>query len=224
MEIFKSIIIYNIYSLLIVGNISSQIIGDELNMGKTESFTGNVNIIGLTPILLVNKVHKIKSPMVEQVFLIHEDGRLISYASLKRDDQQDEDIVSSMLTAVKDLLTVVFVKKEVKGDIGPYKFELGERNVILRMGEHFYIAIVIKGKDNKSLLDKFDSIVMDIQDRYGDVLDNWSGGMEDVEGVNEIIMKLLPLEELSEEERETIKDKGLLKKMMDMWSYLMDDE
>jgi len=165
-----------------------------------------------------------KSPLVEQVFLIQKDGRLISYASLKRDDNQDEDIVSSMLTAVKDLLTVVFVKEEAKGDVGPYKFELGERNVILKMGKHFYIAIVIKGKDNKSLLDKFDSIVMDIQKRYGDVLDNWSGEMEDIEGVNEIIMKLLPLEELSEAERETIKDKGLLKKVMDMWSYLMEED
>ena len=165
-----------------------------------------------------------KNPTVEQVFLIQKDGRLISYASLKKDDNQDEDIVSSMLTAVKDLLTVVFVKEEAKGDVGPYKFELGERNVILKMGKHFYIAIVIKGKENKSLIDKFDSIVMDIQDRYGDVLDNWSGELKDNEEVNEIIMKLLPLEELSEAERETIKDKGFLKKVMDMWSYLMEND
>lgn len=224
MEIFRSIVIYKIYRLFIIGHVSTQIIDDVLNMGKTQSLTGNMNIISFTSILLVNIMHKMKSPIVEQVFLIHEDGRLISYASLKRDDHQDEDVVSSMLTAVKDLLTVVFVKKEAKGDVGPYKFELGERNVILRMGKQFYIAIVIKGNDNKPLLDKFDSIVMDIQERYGDVFDNWDGGSKDVEGVNEIIMKLLPLEELSEAEREKIKDKGLLKKVVEMWSYLMEDD
>jgi hypothetical protein len=161
---------------------------------------------------------------VEQVFLIYEDGRLISYVSLKKDDYQDEDIVSGMLTAVKDLLTVVFVKKEAKGDVGPYKFELGERNVILRMGKQFYIAIVIKGKENKALIDKFDSIVRDIQERYGDVFYNWSGEMKDVEGVDEIIMKLLPLEELSEAERETVKDKGLLKTVFEIWSSIMNDD
>jgi hypothetical protein len=48
--------------------------------------------------------------------------------------------------------------------------------------------------------------------------------MEDIEGVNEIIVKLLPLEELSETERETIKDKGLLKKVVEMWSYLMEED
>jgi hypothetical protein len=155
-----------------------------------------------------------KSPIVEQVFLIYEDGRLISYVSLKKDDYQDEDIVSGMF----------FVKKEAKGDVGPYKFDLGERNVILRMGKQFYIAIIIKGKENKALLDKFDSIVRDTQERYGDVFDNWSGEMKDVEGVNEIIMKLLPLEELSEAERETVKDKGLLKKVFEIWSSIMNDD
>ena len=192
-----------------LGYVSIQIIGVVLIVDKTNSSKRNKNLISLTPILLVNIMHKMKSPIVEQVFLIHEDGRLISYVSLKRDEDQDEEIVSGMLTAVKDLLTVVFVKKEAKGDVGPYKFELGERNVILRMGKHFYIAIVIKGKENKPLLDKFDSIVREIQERYGDVLYNWTGEMKDSEGVDEIIMKLLPLEELSEAERESIKDKGL---------------
>jgi hypothetical protein len=193
-------------------------------MRKIQSISGRLNIINIIPILLINLMNKNNNPIVEQVFLIHKDGRLISYASLKRDDQQDEDIVSGMLTAVKDLLTAVFVKEEPKGDVGPYKFELGEMNVILKMGTHFYIAIVIKGKENEPLLDKFDSIVLDIQKSYGDVLNNWSGEMEDIEGVNEIIVKLLPLEELSETERETIKDKGLLKKVVEMWSYLMEED
>jgi hypothetical protein len=169
-------------------------------------------------------MNKKKNPMVEQVFLIHKDGRLISYTSIKRYDDHDEDIVSSMLTAVKDILTVIFAKKEVKGDVGHYKFELGEMNVILKMGKHFYIAIVVNGKENKTLLDRFDSVVDDIQEKYGDVINNWTGEMKDVEGVNEIIMTLLPLEELSESDRETIKDKGLFKKVVEIWTYLMEED
>jgi hypothetical protein len=192
-------------------------------MGKIRSLKGNANIVGLTSLLHINGMHKLKSPIVEQVFLIQEDGRLISYASLNIDENQDEEIVSGMLTAVKNLLTVVFVKKDANEDVGPFKFELGERNVILKMGKHFYIAIVIKGKENDPLLERFDSVVHDIQKIYGDVLYNWSGETKEVEGVNEIIMKLLPLEDLTEEERETIQDKGLFKKVMDMWSYLIED-
>ncbi|UCG69806.1 MAG: hypothetical protein JSV09_01935 [Thermoplasmata archaeon] len=159
-----------------------------LTSEETGSFTGNIALTYLIPILLANLIHKKNRTIVEEVFVIHEDGRLISYATLKVDDPQDEDIVSGLLTAVKDLLTVVFVKKEAKGDVGPYKFELGDRNIILRMGKEFYIAIVFKGKEDKALLDRFDSVMLDIQKRYGDVIDSWSGKMEDVEGVNEIIM------------------------------------
>lgn len=210
--------------MFVLGYVCTQIIGDVLNMGKKQSFAGSMDIVSLTPILLVNIMHKFKTPIVEQVFLILEDGRLISYAALKMDDSQDEDIVSGMLTAVKNLLTEVFLKKEVKGKGGLYKFQLGERNVILRMEKQFYIAIVIKGEENKALLDKSEAIVREIQERYGDVLYNWTGEMKDVEGVDEIIMRMLPLEELSETEKETIKDKGLLKKVVEMWSYLMNED
>ena len=166
---------------------------------------------------------KEKKPVVEQVFLIHKDGCLISYASLERGNHLDVDIVSSMLTAVKDFLSIAFVRKEAIGDVGLYKFELGERNVILRMGKYFYIALVINGEGNKALLDKSEAIVLDIQERYSDVFYNWSGALKDFEGANEIIMKLLPLEELSEAERGTIKDKGLLKKVFELWSMMNED-
>ena len=199
------------------------IIGDVLIVNKTQSFTGNVNIIGLTPILLVNIMHKMKSPIVEQVFLSHKDGRLISYASIRDDYHQDEELVSGMLTAVKDLLTVVFAQKEAGADLGPFRFAMGEMNVILRTGRHFYMTTVIRGEEDKAISDKSEAVVKTIQERYGDIFYNWLGEMKSVEGVQEIITQLLPLEELSEAERETIKNKGLLKKVFELWSMMYDD-
>jgi hypothetical protein len=193
-------------------------------MGKKHSFSGYGKIITFLSILLVNFKYKGKNPKVEQVFLIHRDGRLISYATIKKEENLDEDIISSMLTAVKNLLTIVFVKKDSNENMMLYRFELGEMNIILKMREYFHIAIVIKGKEDRSLLDKFDTVVQNIEDRYGEVLGNWSGEMKDVDGVNEIILKLLPLEELSEEERESIKDKGILKRAVEIWNYLMEED
>ena len=128
-----------------------------------------------------------------------------------------------MFTAIKDLLTVVFAQKEAGADLRSYKFELGERNVLLRMGKYFYIAIVINGEENKAIYDKSEAIVQDIQERYGDVFSDWRGEMKNVEGADEIITRLLSLEELSEAERETIKNKGLLKKVFKLWSMMYDD-
>jgi hypothetical protein len=96
--------------------------------------------------------------------------------------------------------------------------------MILKTGGYFYMVVVVKGKEDTNLLDKIDSIIMDIQNKYGNVIDTWAGEMNDVEGINEIIIELLPLEELSEEERENIKDRGLLKKAIEVWDYLMEED
>jgi hypothetical protein len=60
------------------------------------------------PILYTNVIPKIKIPIVEQVFLIYRDGRLISYASINTDEHFDEDIVGGMLTAVMKLISYTF--------------------------------------------------------------------------------------------------------------------
>jgi hypothetical protein len=164
-------------------------------------------------------MHKKKSPVVEQVFLIYKDGRLISYASLKEDEHFDEDIVGSMLTAVVNLVLYAFGKmEEGKANIGEYKFGFGERRLILEMGEHFFIAMVILGTENKSMFAKAEAIVRDIEERYESVVGNWAGDLDDFTGVDEIIVTLLSLEDLSELERMAIWKEGIRDKVFELWS------
>ena len=198
-----------------------QIIGDSLTLSLIKSSRGDLIINCLIPILLVNVLHKRKSPVVEQVYLIYEDGRLISYASIKEDECVDEDLVSGMLTAVKSLFYEVFAKKEEgQEDIDLYKFEFGERMIILETGKHFFIAIVLLGRENKSLLSKSRAIIQDIEERYGSALVKWGGDFNDFRGMDEIILTLLPLDKLSEAEKKTIKEKGMKKKIFDFWSKM----
>ena len=190
-------------------------------MDVTKSYKGNMTLYRLIPILFVNVMHKKKSPVVEQVFLIYEDGRLISYASLKEDECLDEDLVGGMLTAVKSLFFEVFAKKEEgQEDIDLYRFEFGERMIILETGKHFFIAIVLLGRENKSLLSKSEAIVRDIEEKYGSVLGEWEGFGDDFKGVDEIILTLLPLDKLSETERKEIGDEGKKMKVIELWSKI----
>jgi hypothetical protein len=166
-------------------------------------------------------IHRKKSPVVEQVFLIYKDGRLISYASLKGEECIDEDIVGGMLTAVMNLILFAFEKKKGgKEDIGLYKFEFGGRRLILETGKHFFIAIVLLGLENKSLLTKSEVIVRDIEEKYGPVLGEWCGDMNDFRGVDEIIITLLPLEDLSKAERKAIAEEENRKKIFELWSKI----
>jgi hypothetical protein len=172
-------------------------------------------------VLTFDIMTKKKEPLVEQVFLIYRDGRLISHASLGREKEIDTDILGGMLTAVMNLLNTVLSKNETDANvIEYYKFEMGERKIILDMGNHFFITIVFLGIENDSLRSKIKGVVRDIERKYEEVLGSWSGKMKDFDGAYEIILTLLPLEELPEEEKEVIKERGISKTVIDTWSKI----
>jgi hypothetical protein len=170
-------------------------------------------------------------PFVEEVFFISENGRLISHATVKTDEEVDEDILSGMLTGVKDLITDAFVRDESKRDTkGLHKLEFGDSNIMLEKGDHFFIAIVFKGIENRKMLKKIKNVITVIQNRYGNVLASWDGDMDSFEGADRIIATLLSTEALTKEEKDKIEETDLEKeeKIIEKWSAQMmesvDDE
>lgn len=158
-------------------------------------------------------------PLVEQVFLIYDDGRLIAYVSLGKEKKIDRDILGGMLTGVMNLFSTAFVNKEA-GDkeIEKYKFELGERSIILDMGNHFFLAIVLMGREDEELRLKAKGVVRDIEREFGSALEDWRGEMKEFEGAEDYIMALLPIEELPEEELEAIIEEEEKDEIFEMWS------
>jgi hypothetical protein len=150
---------------------------------------------------------KIEAPFVEEVFLISNDGTLITYTSMRLDDEIDKDILSGMLTGIKNLISDAFAREEegIK-DEGLHKLEFGERNILLEKGYNFFIAIVFSGKENKKLLAKIQDVIQRFEEKFKDVLHKWKGDMEAFEGADEVIEPLLSLEKLSKEDREQLKE------------------
>jgi hypothetical protein len=165
-------------------------------------------------------------PFVEEAFFISENGRLISHASVSTDEEVDEDILSGMLTGVKDLITDAFVKDEKSRDSkGLHKLEFGESNIMLEKGNHFFIALVFKGIENRAMFRKIKGAISEIERRYGDVLADWDGDMDSFEGADLIIQGLLSTEILTEEEKRKITDGEGDKeeKIIEKWSTQMMD-
>jgi hypothetical protein len=163
-------------------------------------------------------------PFVEEGFFISENGRLISHASVYTDEEVDEDILSGMLTGVKDLITDAFVKEEeAKEEKGLHKLEFGESNIMLEKGNHFFIALVFKGVENRAMFRKIKRAIDEIEKRFGAILADWDGDMDVFEGADEIIQGLLSTELLSEKEKKKIKDKDQDEKIIEKWSSAMMD-
>jgi hypothetical protein len=80
---------------------------------------------------------------VAEILLIHrESGLLLCHVSRDSDSVSDSDIVSGMLTAIRD-----FVKESFgRGDDDYLKeIEYGERHILLETGQYAYLAVVIDG-------------------------------------------------------------------------------
>ena len=125
--------------------------------------------------------------LVEDVFLIHSDGRLICHHSRKFREEIDEDIFSGMLTVVRD-----FVKDSFKrARKGLDRLGFGEEKVLIERSEHTYLATVLVGQEPKLLPLYMAQILDEVESKYGTVLEKWTGLLHQLEGIDDIIQKLL---------------------------------
>ena len=80
---------------------------------------------------------------VEQVFLIHRDsGLVLQHVVAGSVEAQDPDLVSGMLTAIKDFVQDSFGSQQEEA---LETMRVGERNVWIEHGQHAILAAVIRG-------------------------------------------------------------------------------
>ncbi len=90
---------------------------------------------------------------VEQVFLIHrETGLLLQHVSAGEAGVQDTDMISGMLTAIRDFVHDSFGGKEADG---LHAFQVGQFNVWVEQGPHALLAGVIRGNPPRELRGAF---------------------------------------------------------------------
>src|SRR5437870_4324951 len=129
------------------------------------------------------KVEPESTYLVEDVFLIHSDGRLIAHHSRKFREEIDEDIFSGMLTVVQD-----FVKDSFKSRtrVGMKRLDFGDSKILIERSPHTFLATVLVGNEPKLLPLYMLQVLKEVEDRYGNVLERWTGLLHQLEGVDEM--------------------------------------
>jgi hypothetical protein len=134
---------------------------------------------------------------VEDVFLIYNDGTLISHKTNREiDTLDDDDILSGMLTALQDFvregLSSNFTgnqirtkhrSKEIK-NINEWQIrqlQLGEHNILIERGEYIYLAVIFNGRTGWNLSFKIKKVLSDIENNNSELLRDWGGNMKDIE-------------------------------------------
>jgi hypothetical protein len=137
------------------------------------------------------------SYIIEDIFLTYQNGLLMAHETRKLQEDVQEDLFTSMLTAVQDFVKDSFYSKS-KLDLN--RLDFGDNKILIEKGNYVSLAVVIVGQE-PSLLPLFmREVIREIEDSYGEVLENWDGVMEEVEGTNEIIQKLLDVSIESEDD------------------------
>jgi OOP family OmpA-OmpF porin len=88
---------------------------------------------------------------VEQIFLIHRDtGLLLAHAWGPDLPASDADLISGMLTAIRDFVADSFSREREAG--GLRRFSVGELTVMVEQGPQALIAAVVRGEAPEDLL------------------------------------------------------------------------
>ena len=127
-------------------------------------------------------------PMIEDVFLMYRDGRLIAHNTRRLRPDVDGDILSGMLTAVTAFVKESFREADTE-ELNELRY--GKTKILIERGEYICLAVVVSGVASPKMREKMKESVRSISQTYADVLENWDGSVSKLKDINQIVEKLI---------------------------------
>jgi N-acetylneuraminic acid mutarotase len=125
--------------------------------------------------------------LVEDMFLMYKDGRLIQHNTRRLKADLDLEVMTSMLRAVQ-----IFVRESLgMGDSSELGgMEYGENKILLQKGKHVILAVVISGDAPSDFREEMKGIINDIEGEYESILSEWNGITADLAGAKKFLNRL----------------------------------
>jgi outer membrane protein assembly factor BamB/tetratricopeptide (TPR) repeat protein len=127
-------------------------------------------------------------PMIEDVFLMYRDGRLIAHNTRRLRPDVDGDILSGMLTAVTAFVKESFREADTE-ELNELRY--GKTKILIERGEYICLAVVVSGVASPKMREKMKESVNYISQTYMAVLENWDGSVSKLKDINQIVEKLI---------------------------------
>lgn len=145
-------------------------------------------------------VIKEKSFVLKDVFLVYENGCFIAHHTRRLKPDYDHHIMTSMLTMIQS-----FVKDSFRdeSDWGLRNISFGESQIVIERGKNVFLAAVYKGDYQKEFSEKMKGVIKDVEQEYGEVLDEWNGDLDLLRGIKDFLAPLfLSQEEINKREKD----------------------
>lgn len=124
---------------------------------------------------------------VEQVFLVHAETGLL-LAHVPEHSGEDADLVSGMLTAIRDFVSDSFKSKDT-GELRT--FSAGDVRVLAEPGPRAYIAAVVRGQHPPALVTTLQETLETIHVQWADALGAFDGDAAPFEGTRPLLENCL---------------------------------
>lgn len=121
--------------------------------------------------------------VMEDLFLVGKEGKLIVHKTKRARPDRDEDILAGMMTAIQEFAKDTFreEKEELKA------FELQQKKVVIETARNFYVAAIFAGKEPRWASKSLEAFVEDVDVRYGSMIKSWSGDMGELEDLPDMV-------------------------------------
>ena len=139
--------------------------------------------------------------IIEDLFLIYRDGRLIQHASKRLTASEDSsEIMASMLTAVQTFIQDALSRGQL-AVLG--SMEYSGKKILLEADRNLILAVVISGPEPDGLRSELVQTLRDIEAEYSPLLPGWDGDLVALSGTRRFLIGLgnFRSDELSELER-----------------------
>jgi len=129
---------------------------------------------GVAVIALTRRPHTF-----EDAFLLVRDGRLVSHKTRRKRADRDEDIYAAMIAAISEFTRDSFREE------GEHlkRFESEGNRFLVERGQHVYMGAIYGGEEPSWASESMQSLIKDIEERYGEKLAHWTGDVDDLPGV-----------------------------------------
>jgi len=156
---------------------------DETDLARNLVIARSTNIDELTS----------SDPVIEEIFLVHEAGILMAHATRRLKPDQDDAILSAMLVAIQS-----FVHESFKDEADTHLREIafGQRRILIDRGEHVLLAVMladdidVSPEDMERTRGEMKEVILAVESRYAEVLEEWDGFVERFRGARDIISRI----------------------------------
>jgi len=129
----------------------------------------------------------ISKTIIDEVFLIYRDGRLIKHFTRRIKPDVDQDILSGMLTAVQD-----FIRDSFRGESGDLNhMQFGRFQILMGNGRFITVAAVLMGDEIEPFRPQIIKAIDQIEQDYEVLLRDWDGDVEQLNVLGRYIMDLI---------------------------------